>query len=82
MRPRSTHSTKSVETPPLVALRIAVKWKNPFPPARLQGRLGRRRDVAQPGRALGLGPRRRRFKSCRPDHFSPALQSLAGRTAF
>ena len=25
------------------------------------------RDVAQPGRALGLGPRRRRFKSCRPD---------------
>ena len=26
------------------------------------------RDVAQPGRALGLGPRRRRFKSCRPDH--------------
>ena len=28
------------------------------------------RDVAQPGRALGLGPRRRRFKSCRPDHSS------------
>lgn len=29
------------------------------------------RDVAQPGRALGLGPRRRRFKSCRPDQPSP-----------
>ena len=29
-----------------------------------------RRDVAQPGRALGLGPRRRRFKSCRPDHLT------------
>src|ERR1017187_28098 len=28
-----------------------------------------RRSVAQPGRALGLGPRRRRFKSCRSDHF-------------
>ena len=28
------------------------------------------RSVAQPGRALGLGPRRRRFKSCRSDHFS------------
>jgi hypothetical protein len=27
------------------------------------------RNVAQPGRALGLGPRRRRFKSCRSDHF-------------
>jgi 2-dehydropantoate 2-reductase len=27
------------------------------------------RSVAQPGRALGLGPRRRRFKSCRSDHF-------------
>ena len=26
------------------------------------------RSVAQPGRALGLGPRRRRFKSCRSDH--------------
>lgn len=30
---------------------------------------GQRRSVAQPGRALGLGPRRRRFKSCRSDHF-------------
>ena len=27
------------------------------------------RSVAQPGRALGLGPRRRRFKSCRSDQF-------------
>src|SRR3989442_15965307 len=31
-------------------------------------RLGR--GVAQPGRALGSGPRGRRFKSSRPDHFS------------
>ena len=34
------------------------------------------RDVAQPGRALGLGPRRRRFKSCRPDHFFSGSSSL------
>lgn len=27
------------------------------------------RGVAQFGRVLGLGPRCRRFKSCRPDHF-------------
>lgn len=27
------------------------------------------RGVAQFGRARGLGPRCRRFKSCRPDHF-------------
>ena len=27
------------------------------------------RGVAQPGRALGSGPRGRRFKSSRPDHF-------------
>lgn len=33
-----------------------------------------RRDVAQPGRALGLGPRSRRFKSCRPDHFCRGKQ--------
>ncbi len=26
------------------------------------------RGVAQPGSALGLGPRGRRFKSSRPDH--------------
>lgn len=26
------------------------------------------RNVAQPGRALGLGPRSRRFKSCHSDH--------------
>ena len=33
------------------------------------------RSVAQPGRALGLGPRRRRFKSCRSDHFLEGLIS-------
>ncbi len=27
------------------------------------------REVAQLGRALGLGPRGRRFESCLPDHF-------------
>jgi hypothetical protein len=27
-----------------------------------------RREVAQLGRALGLGPRGRRFESCLPDH--------------
>ncbi len=38
------------------------------------------RSVAQPGRALGLGPRRRRFKSCRSDHFhSQVLFSMTGR---
>ena len=31
---------------------------------------GSHRDVAQLDRALGLGPRGRRFNSCRPDHFS------------
>ena len=30
------------------------------------------RGVAQPGRALGSGPRGRRFKSGRPDHLSPS----------
>ncbi len=29
-----------------------------------------RRGVAQPGRALGSGPRGRRFESSRPDHHS------------
>ena len=28
------------------------------------------RGVAQSGSALGWGPSGRRFKSCRPDHFS------------
>ena len=27
------------------------------------------RELAQLGRALGLGPRGRRFESCLPDHF-------------
>ena len=36
------------------------------------------REVAQLGRALGLGPRGRRFKSCLPDHFIWGLSS-AGR---
>src|ERR1700690_2969919 len=36
-----------------------------------------RRSVAQPGRALALGARRRRFKSCRSDHFSSGRFALA-----
>ena len=36
------------------------------------------RSVAQPGRALGLGPRRRRFKSCRSDQPFVNLLSLGG----
>ncbi len=28
----------------------------------------KRREIAQLGRALGLGPRGRRFESCFPDH--------------
>ena len=41
--------------------------------------LGRaiRREVAQLGRALGLGPRGRRFESCLPDHFYNAYGALA-----
>jgi hypothetical protein len=35
------------------------------------------RSVAQPGRALGLGPRRRRFKSCRSDQCPQASSSWA-----
>lgn len=44
-----------------------IRTRNPLLPKPQQAQW-RRRDVAQPGRALGLGPRRRRFKSCRPDH--------------
>ena len=32
------------------------------------GRAKIKREVAQLGRALGLGPRGRRFESCLPDH--------------
>ena len=32
------------------------------------GRAINHREVAQLGRALGLGPRGRRFESCLPDH--------------
>ena len=39
------------------------------------------RSVAQPGRALGLGPRRRRFKSCRSDHPSLCELWMAGHFA-
>jgi hypothetical protein len=35
------------------------------------------RDLAQLGRALGSGPRGRRFKSCSPDH----LTSISGRSS-
>jgi hypothetical protein len=34
-----------------------------------------KRGVAQPGRALGSGPRGRWFESNRPDHFSQAQES-------
>jgi hypothetical protein len=34
----------------------------------------KRRGVAQPGRALGSGPRGRRFKSSRPDQLSTSFQ--------
>ena len=37
------------------------------------------REVAQLGRALGLGPRGRRFESCLPDHFHGALAQLGER---
>ena len=37
--------------------------------------------MAQPGRALGLGPRCRRFKSCRPDHQNMG-KSAKSRAAF
>jgi hypothetical protein len=38
------------------------------------------REVAQLGRALGLGPRGRRFESCLPDHFQyGALAQLGER---
>jgi hypothetical protein len=40
----------------------AVRGSNPL------GRAIIKREVAQLGRALGLGPRGRRFKSCLPDH--------------
>ena len=41
--------------------------------------LGRaiKREVAQLGRALGLGPRGRRFESCLPDHFHIIFGALA-----
>ena len=34
-----------------------------------------RRGVAQFGRVLGLGPRCRRFKSCRLDHFIKKMKT-------
>ncbi len=37
------------------------------------------REVAQLGRALGLGPRGRRFESCLPDHLFGALAQLGER---
>ena len=35
------------------------------------------REVAQLGRALGLGPRGRRFESCLPDHYELYIGALA-----
>ena len=46
----------------------------PFEPGRIHrsaASVGRLRGVAQPGSALALGARRRRFKSSRPDHSLP-----------
>ncbi len=40
------------------------------------------RSVAQPGRALALGARRRRFKSCRSDHFFSPLNAAVRLEAF
>jgi hypothetical protein len=37
------------------------------------------REVAQLGRAPGLGPGGRRFKSCLPDHYNGALAQLGER---
>ena len=37
------------------------------------------RNVAQLGRALGLGPRGRRFESCHSDHYNGALAQLGER---
>ena len=37
------------------------------------------RNVAQLGRALGLGPRGRRFESCHSDHDNGALAQLGER---
>ena len=37
------------------------------------------RNVAQLGRALGLGPRGRRFESCHSDHLFGALAQLGER---
>ncbi len=39
----------------------------------------RNREVAQLGRAHGLGPWGRRFESCLPDHFYGALAQLGER---
>ncbi len=39
----------------------------------------RLRNVAQLGRALGLGPRGRRFESCHSDHYNGALAQLGER---
>ena len=36
------------------------------------------RNVAQLGRALGLGPRGRRFESCLPDHATTKLEETWG----
>ena len=39
------------------------------------------REIAQLGRALGLGPRCRRFESCFPDHFICECSSMARTSA-
>ena len=41
------------------------------------GRAMIEREVAQLGRALGLGPRGRRFESCLPDHYFHTYGALA-----
>ena len=41
------------------------------------GALKQYREVAQLGRALGLGPRGRRFESCLPDHEKTLIWGLS-----
>ena len=71
-------TTPTVYSPPCFTARRLKPGRSRCPPKR-RGRDGKAprktieilaRGVAQPGRALGSGPRSRWFKSSRPDHFS------------
>jgi hypothetical protein len=56
---RANHKTITYK----IVLGLTVDSLSP----RIHSALLKRRGVAQPGRALGSGPRGRRFKSSRPD---------------